>query len=174
MPPTASTTTVRRRPSGERPAACRSRLTNDPLRIAGVDARSAQGRRLRDLIEQITKDLGGPEGLSSAQLSDIRRAAELSAIAEQARAARLQGGGDLAELISLENMADRAMRRLRLRTVNPRNATPSLSEYLAASASPAADDEAAEGEAVVEPPLEAERTGDDPIANAPPAVETAT
>jgi hypothetical protein len=155
--------------NAERPSNCRSRLTNDPLRIAGMDARSARGRRLRDLIEQFAAALGGLNTLDRQTLDDVRRAAELTMLAEEARVDLLRRGGDanaLAGMVKLENAVDRSVRRLRLKPGGQGAATPSLAEYLRDSASQAAADEPADAGAADEPPHEPERAGDDANANA--------
>jgi hypothetical protein len=50
--------------------------------IQGADARTHTGRRFRDLVEQMTADLGGTDLLSEFQRQLIRRAATLSVMAE--------------------------------------------------------------------------------------------
>jgi hypothetical protein len=56
----------------------RSRITNGASILPGVDGRSTWARRLRDLICLYTADLGGPEAVSSAEASIIRRASCLT------------------------------------------------------------------------------------------------
>jgi hypothetical protein len=114
-----------------RPSTTRSQITSRPLRLRGLDGRSGSGRRRRDLIEAFADALGGPKALSEVQMIDVRRAAELVAVAEEARAAALKQGGaavDLHELVKLEGAADRAVRRLGIKTGKP--AGPSLAEHL--------------------------------------------
>ena len=56
----------------------RSRVTNGSCLFAErVDGRSAWARRFRDLVELHVADLGGPESLSEAQRSLIRRVVTL-------------------------------------------------------------------------------------------------
>jgi hypothetical protein len=50
--------------------------------VAGVDGRTQTALRFRDLVEQISNDLGGPDLLSEGQRQLIRRAASLSIMAE--------------------------------------------------------------------------------------------
>jgi hypothetical protein len=92
----------------------RSKITNQPARLAGVDGRSTQQRRRRDLIGTYTAALGGSDQVSAASMNDIVRAVDLVIIAEQARAKALRGdkGVDLGDLTRLEGAADRAVRRL--------------------------------------------------------------
>lgn len=119
-----------------RPSTARSQITNRPLRLQGLDGRSGSGRRRRDLIEAFADALGGATALSEVQMIDVRRAAELVAVAEEARAAALKQGGaavDLHELVKLEGAADRAVRRLNIKAAGKPPA-PSLPEYLARKA----------------------------------------
>lgn len=115
----------------ERPANVRSRTTNQPRRFNGISGRTAEGRRLRDILDAIVRALGGYDALSDVQLSDARRAAELTALAETARMQALRPGGgafDVAALVKLEGVADRALRRLRIK---PKGSRPDLRAYLA-------------------------------------------
>jgi hypothetical protein len=100
---------------GHRARRARAAVTNDPLRMRGLDARSRVGRRRQDLIAQYTMALGGSDKITEGQLADIVRAAELVALAEEARFIALtKGGADLSALSRLEGCADRAVRRLRI------------------------------------------------------------
>ena len=91
----------------------RSRVTNDPRKLLGVDGGTANGRRRLDLIDAFMAALGGVPSLSEAQCADVRRAAELMLIAEEARAQALRGElVDLSGLVRIEGAADRAGRRL--------------------------------------------------------------
>jgi hypothetical protein len=119
-----------------------------PSRGGAVDGRSPVGRRRRELIDVYTAALGGPAGLSEGQLIDIRRAAELVALAEAARAkAMREGTGDASELsamVRLESTAARAVRLLNIAAggvSKPR----SLADHIAARAAKAAGE--APGEA---------------------------
>jgi hypothetical protein len=72
-----------RTPSGARPPAVRSRVTNGRQLFVEADGRSPWARRLRDLIEAHIADLGGPFVLSEAQRSLIRRASTIELELEQ-------------------------------------------------------------------------------------------
>ena len=115
----------------------RSRLSNRPAMVAGVDGRSTWARRLRDLIALHTADLGGPEGVSAAEASIIRRASTLTVELErlEARFAK-DGEADPATLDQYQRTAN-SLRRL-LEAVGlkrrPRDVTPSIDEYLQAKA----------------------------------------
>jgi hypothetical protein len=69
----------------------RSKATNQPTRLAGVDGRSSHSRRRRDLILTYTDALGGVDKVSAATMNDIVRAVDLVVIAERARADALRG-----------------------------------------------------------------------------------
>jgi hypothetical protein len=101
--------------TASRPRNCRARSTNDPRRrIRDVDGRSEVGRRRRDLVEAFLAAIGGRA--SDIHMVDVTRAAELTAITEEARRRALRGENiDLAALARLEGTADRAVRRLNLK-----------------------------------------------------------
>ena len=87
----------------------RAALTNDPLR-ARANGRTPQGRRIRDLFRAYSAAMGSPS--DPATQAAILAAAELMVAAERARAEFLADGGDIEQLIRLENLAARATRRL--------------------------------------------------------------
>jgi hypothetical protein len=86
------------------------------------------------LIDIYTAALG-PAGLSEGQQIDVRRAAELVALAEAARArAMREGTGDASELsamIRLESTAARAVRALNLPATGTAAPVQTLQDYLA-------------------------------------------
>jgi hypothetical protein len=97
-----------------RPANNRARSTNRPAKMA-IDQRSAIGRRLKDLAEGFADALGGWGKLSDIQAAQVRRAAEMVALAEQARHQALRDGNvDPDQLIRLENLAARSVKALHL------------------------------------------------------------
>lgn len=98
-----------------------------------LDGRTRAAQRTRELIRTFIAALGGERAVTGARLVDVKRAAELSAIAEQARAAALQDASayDLAELVKLEGVADRATRRLCIKA-GAQARVPTLSEHFAA------------------------------------------
>ncbi len=72
----------------------RSRVTNgNSLFAEKVDHRSTWARRFRDLIELHVADLGGPEGLSEAQRSLIRRVVTLEVEMERLECRFAKDGG---------------------------------------------------------------------------------
>ena len=106
----------------------RSRFTNRLFRFPAT----AEGRRCRDLLDDFVAALGGRSAITMAQLTDARRAAELTLLAERARAQALAAGSgvvDAAALVKLEGAADRAQRRLRLKPVAAKPKT--LGDHLA-------------------------------------------
>lgn len=108
----------------------RSKITNTPTKLAGVDNRSSFGRRRRDLIRGYIAALGGPDKVSSAVMLDITRAVDLVVLAEQCRSAALRGEPiDMSDLIRLEGAADRAVRRLGIKEAKP--AVPSIQDHIA-------------------------------------------
>jgi hypothetical protein len=109
------------------PLTSRAALTNDPLRKR-ADGRTPQGRRIRDLFRAYSNAMGTPSdpGTQAAILA----AAELAVAAECARAKVLTDGGDVEQLIRLENLAARATRRLGLKPES-QSRPPNLTEHLA-------------------------------------------
>jgi hypothetical protein len=87
----------------------RSRRTNRPLSAAG---NTSQGRRIRDLYRAYAGALGNPDDPGTQ--AQLLAAVELAVAAETARAALLAGRGDVDQVIRLENLSARALRRLGL------------------------------------------------------------
>jgi hypothetical protein len=100
--------------SATRPANNRARATNSPRRMS-ISGRTALGRRVRDLAESFAEQLGGWQALSEMATANVRKAAELSALAEQSRTTALRDGCvDALALVRLEGAANRAVRALGL------------------------------------------------------------
>src|SRR5262245_36223044 len=102
------------RASAPRARTQRSRISNRPQRPA-ISGRSALGRRVRDLGEFFAEALGGWSALTDIQAEAVRRAAEMRALAEQARLDALRNGigvNEWDQLIRLENLAARAVKAL--------------------------------------------------------------
>jgi hypothetical protein len=104
-------------------------MTTDILNIGDLDGRLRYVRRARALTRELIAAVGDP---APHQLILIRSAAELTAIAEQTRAALLAGGAvTLNDVVRAENAMARAIRALNL----PDGAKPAgltLDEFLAA------------------------------------------
>ena len=143
-PAAAATSSTSRPHLADLPAAQRARRTNDPF--ANIETNTARGRRDADLVRAYLKALGNPASIEHQ--AAIIAAAELQVLAEEARTTALRDSGraDLDQVIRLQGAADRAIRRLGLADQKRRPVVvgPSLVEYLAASATTAA--EAAEDE----------------------------
>jgi hypothetical protein len=97
----------------------------------------ATARRLKDLVEDISADLGGKDRLSEGQRQLIRRAAMLSAECErqEALAARGEAGFDCDAYGVMCDRLGRLFGRLGLER-KARDVTPTLQSYLAAKAQP--------------------------------------
>ena len=98
----------------------RSRVTNGKALLTGeVDGRTAVAKRYRDILSEITSDLGGPDTLSEGQRQLARLAAAMSVEAEQ-MAARSISGDMALDTDAFGKLADRIGRvfaRLGLRRV---------------------------------------------------------
>jgi hypothetical protein len=123
---TSNTATASKLPTGN------SRTTNNPLRRA--NGNTAQGRRVRDLYRGYMAVLGSPGDPATAAL--VLAAAELVVSAEKARADLLAGQGDLNSVIRIENLSNRALKRLNLNKPVPKPAGPTLQDITAKYSSP--------------------------------------
>lgn len=102
----------------------RARATNKPL--SRVDQSTAIGRRIADLFRSYVRAMNAGGCIAEA---DALRAAELVAGAEQARVQLLAGKGDADQVVRLENLAARAVKKL---GIDPRSAAKpkkTLAEY---------------------------------------------
>jgi hypothetical protein len=77
-----------------------------------INGNTATGRRIRDLYRSY---LAGMANADDACRAAVLAAAELVTAAEAARANLLAGQGDVEQIVRLENLANRAVRRLGLR-----------------------------------------------------------
>jgi len=117
----------------DRPLKTRSKVTNGTKMIAGLDGRSSEARRWRDLVISYSDDFGGADKLTEAQRTLIAQAATLQVQAERVQAAVLRGElVDIEQLTRLANAATRILSRLGLKRPR-RDAAPDLAEYLAAN-----------------------------------------
>ena len=112
----------------------RSRVSNGSEILAGVDGRSVWARRFRDLLAAHVEDLGGPDVVSEAERSLLRRASALEVELERLEArfaAAGDGGPDVADL-DLYQRTTNTLRRL-LDTVGlerrSRDVTPDALSY---------------------------------------------
>jgi hypothetical protein len=111
-----------------RPTA-RSQVSNGKdLFLEGVDGRSALARRYRDILAQLTSDIGGDP--SEAQSIIIRRATQLAVWCEQAEAEAAGGKAlNIGEYATATNTLRRRLLDLGLER-RMRDVTPSIDAYL--------------------------------------------
>jgi hypothetical protein len=110
------------------PKVRRSRVTNNPTVRANQS--TSAGRRVVDLFKSFMTDMNNPT--SATAQANALEAAELVAACETARAALLAGtGGNTEQLVRLQNLAHRAVRRLGINPQRRGAATPDLKTYLA-------------------------------------------
>jgi hypothetical protein len=106
-----------RKPMDTQPAK-QSPADKRPSQGGILDGRTRRARRRRELIAAYSSALGGPAALTEGQRIDIRKAAELVALAEDCRALAMQEGPGgayaISAMVRLESAADRAIRRLGL------------------------------------------------------------
>jgi hypothetical protein len=113
-----------------RPATVRSRVTNGKM-LTGVDGRSAEARRYRDLTFSFADDCGGPSTLTEAQRVLVAQAAALTIQAETLQGAMLRGEEvDIEQQTRVANSLARTLSRLGIRKRADRKLT--VPEYLAA------------------------------------------
>jgi hypothetical protein len=116
----------------------RSRVTNRTklFAVEGMDGRTGQARRYRDILTQIECDLGGIDNLSEGQRQLCRRAATLSFTAECMEGDAVAGNAfDIDLFGQLTDRLGRCLLRLGLER-KARDVTPTLQSYLAAKAAP--------------------------------------
>ena len=113
------------------PSRQRSAVSNGRRLFVEGDGNSAWSRRFRDLVAEHVNDLDGPERLSEAQHSLIRRVATIEVELEV-----MEGRLSMGEAVSLDSYTRAAghLRRL-LETLGierrARDVTPNLRDYLA-------------------------------------------
>jgi hypothetical protein len=100
--------------------------------IDHLDGRTIAARRARELMATFSAGLGGT--LTAGQSLAIGRAAQLVALAEDARARRLDGDMTvtLEDLVRIDNSASRAVRQLGIPEAAAPTTPPSLRDYVAA------------------------------------------
>jgi hypothetical protein len=125
---TAESTEVREAVEG-RPLKLRSRVTNGSKMLAGIDGRSAEARRFRDLCLSFANDLGGAPGLTESQRALVRQAAALTVQSEKLQAAMIRGEDVSDEQMTrVANSLSRTLHRLGRKRVGRKLTVP---EYLA-------------------------------------------
>jgi hypothetical protein len=99
-----------------RPLTVRSALTNDPLKLRGIDGRSVDARRYRDVAIALADDLGGQDKLNESCKILVRQAAALTVQVEGLQSKIVAGGDvDLEQLTRLSNVLGRTLQRLGIR-----------------------------------------------------------
>lgn len=115
----------------------RSRVSNGSAILPGVDGRSVWARRFRDLMELHVSDKGGPDAVSEAERSIIRRAAALEVELERLEAKFATSGEAAAADLDLYGRTSNTLRR-HLEAVGlqrrAKDVTPTLDAYLRAKA----------------------------------------
>ncbi len=125
----ASTSSEDRTDVATRPATVRSRVTNGKM-IAGIDGRSAETRRYRDLCMSFADDCGGAASLTEAQRSLVRRCAMLTVASEKHQAAMIRGEDvNVEQQTRVANSLSRSLSRLGIRKRADRKLL--VPEYLA-------------------------------------------
>jgi hypothetical protein len=115
----------------------RSRVTNGRGLLPGIDGRTLWCRRYRDLNALHLSDLGGSDRASEAEKAIVRRIATLIVELERLEMCFAEAGQASDHQLELYQRVANTLRRL-LEAVGlqrrPRDATPTLGEYLKAKA----------------------------------------
>ena len=104
----------------------RSAVSNRTRLFAQTDARSAWGRRYRDLVHDIGRDLGGVETLPELKLALVRRAAALVTECEKLEARLAEGEEVDVDLLGRLTGHTRRLAEILGTDRKPRDVTPSL------------------------------------------------
>ncbi len=113
-----------------RAAATRSKVSNGKDLLPGIDGRSAEARRYRDISSALIADMGGFDRCSEARIQLIRRFAAASVLAETLEASLINGKTiDVAEHSLLSSTLVRLAQRIGINRM-PKNITPALHDYL--------------------------------------------
>jgi hypothetical protein len=111
----------------------RSRVGNGKVLVPGIDGRSAGARRLRDVIEDLTADMGG--NLGEAERLQVRTVAGLVVHAEQLTADMLNGKPvDSEQITRVSNSAARLLTSLKAKRKAKAPTALTLRERLQAEA----------------------------------------
>lgn len=116
--------------TAKRPLTVRSKATNDPLMLRGVDGRSVVARRYRDVAIALADDLGGQDRLSEPTKILVRQAAALTVQVESLQAKIVTGEDvDLEQLTRLSNVLGRTLQRLGLKKPPPKPSSPLAAHF---------------------------------------------
>jgi hypothetical protein len=120
-------------------------VSNRTRLLPGVDGRSSNARRFRDICSAYEAEAGG--NVTEVERDLIRQAAGLTLRAEQLQGAIVRGEAvDDDELIRLSNTAKRLIAGIRAKAAKKKPAEPTLADYLARKAAEKASS-AADGDA---------------------------
>jgi hypothetical protein len=113
------------------PPTARSRISNGSAILDGIDGRSREARRFRDVLGEIVSDLGGHDMLSEGQRQLARRCAMLAVECEKIEALGVAGQTiDLEQYGQLTDRIGRCFQRLGLERRAKDVGTPSLSDLV--------------------------------------------
>lgn len=91
----------------------RSAISNGSWKLEGVDNRSAEGRRYRDLCSFYADDLGGAANLTEPQRGQIRQLAAVTIESEKLQSLIVRGEPiDHEALVRLTNLVARLIKQL--------------------------------------------------------------
>jgi hypothetical protein len=115
----------------ERLPSTRNAVSNGSrLHRRGIDGRTRDAKRFRDLFESFSQSLGGKERLSEADRALVRMAATLQVKSETMQAEVAAGGDvDAEQLVRISNSLSRVLGRLGKR--QPKDTTPTIAEIAA-------------------------------------------
>jgi hypothetical protein len=116
--------------TARRPHTLRSAVSNGTRLLEGIDYQCPAARRFRDLIEDLTADLGGD--LSAAEQQQVRLVAGLLVHSEQLMADVVNGKAvDSEQVTRVANVAARLLATLKAKHQARKPPAPTLAEYLA-------------------------------------------
>jgi len=94
----------------------RSAVSNGSTVLAGVDGRSAEGRRYRDLVISYAEPLGGVASLSEENSALVRQCAALTMQSERMQSAIVRGEAvDCEQVTRIANALSRTLSAIRSR-----------------------------------------------------------
>jgi hypothetical protein len=92
-------------------------MSNGTRLLAGIDGRSSEARRYRDLAMAFADDLGGADKLGEADKALVRQCAATVTASERLQARIINGDAvDLEQATRLSNATSRLLKQLAVRT----------------------------------------------------------
>jgi len=114
----------------ERSPTVRSRITNGRRLLAGVDGRTAEARRYRDLVISFADDLGGADKLTEAEKALCRQAAASVVASERLQSEIVAGREvDTEQLVRLTNVSTRLLARLKAKAKPAKPVSPLAAHF---------------------------------------------